>query len=201
LTKFLKYGILLLDYSIIRLKVETMTNAELAVLSLVAEQPRHGYQIEQVIEERGMRDWTEVGFSSIYYLLKKLEGKGLVQGRLVEAERGPARKVYQATQAGREAYRTAVLDALTVPRRWYSTLLLGLSSLPLIPRDEAAAALRQYRDAQIARRDYVQGNWERQRPLPTFIDAMFEYSLALLGAEIRWVEEFVGGMEAQHEQG
>jgi DNA-binding PadR family transcriptional regulator len=48
-----------------------MTNAELAILSLVVEKPRHGYQIEQVIEERGMREWTEVGFSSIYYLLKK----------------------------------------------------------------------------------------------------------------------------------
>ena len=45
-----------------------MTNAELAILSLIAEQPRHGYQIDQVIQERGMREWTEVGFSSIYYL-------------------------------------------------------------------------------------------------------------------------------------
>jgi DNA-binding PadR family transcriptional regulator len=43
-----------------------MTNAELAILSLVAEQPRHGYEIEQVIEEREMREWTEIGFSSIY---------------------------------------------------------------------------------------------------------------------------------------
>ena len=32
-----------------------MTNAELAILSLVVETPRHGYEIEQVIEERGMR--------------------------------------------------------------------------------------------------------------------------------------------------
>ena len=54
-----------------------MTNAELAILSLVAEEPRHGYDIEQVIEARGMRDWTEIGFSSIYYLLKKLEKSGL----------------------------------------------------------------------------------------------------------------------------
>ena len=43
-----------------------MTDAELAVLSLVAEQPCHGYEIEQVIEARGVREWTEVGFSSIY---------------------------------------------------------------------------------------------------------------------------------------
>ena len=49
-----------------------MTNAELAILSLIAQQPCHGYEIEQIIEERGMREWTEVGFSSIYYLLKKM---------------------------------------------------------------------------------------------------------------------------------
>ena len=28
-----------------------MTKAELAILSLVAERPRHGYEIEQVIED------------------------------------------------------------------------------------------------------------------------------------------------------
>jgi DNA-binding PadR family transcriptional regulator len=62
-----------------------MTKAELAILGLVAEKPRHGYEIEGVIEARGMRDWTEIGFSSIYYLLKKLEDKGLVTGQLEKA--------------------------------------------------------------------------------------------------------------------
>jgi hypothetical protein len=37
----------------------------LAILSLAVEKPRHGYEMEQVIEGRGMREWTEVGFSSI----------------------------------------------------------------------------------------------------------------------------------------
>jgi DNA-binding PadR family transcriptional regulator len=31
-----------------------MTNAELAILSLIAEKPHHGYEIEQVIDARGM---------------------------------------------------------------------------------------------------------------------------------------------------
>ena len=80
-----------------------MTNAELAILSLIAQQPRHGYEIEQVIEARGMREWTEVGFSSIYYLLKKLEQKGYVKAQLIAADRGPARKVYSITPAGEKA--------------------------------------------------------------------------------------------------
>jgi len=76
-----------------------MTNAELAVLGLVVEQPRHGYQIEQLIEQRGMRRWTDIGFSSIYFLLKKLEHGGFIEGRLEKTERGPARKVYHPTPA------------------------------------------------------------------------------------------------------
>ena len=87
-----------------------MTNAELAILSLVAEQPRHGYEIEQVIEARGMREWTEVGFSSIYYLLKKLERRGLVEGHLEAAERGPARKIYRLTPCQLPLKCSLILD-------------------------------------------------------------------------------------------
>ncbi|MBN1315338.1 MAG: helix-turn-helix transcriptional regulator, partial [Anaerolineales bacterium] len=71
-----------------------MTNAELAILSLIAEQPLHGYEIEQIIKKRGMRNWTEIGFSSIYYLLRKLEREGLISSRLENVGRGPARKVF-----------------------------------------------------------------------------------------------------------
>jgi len=81
-----------------------MTSAELAVLSLIVEKPRHGYEIEQVIQERGMREWTEVGFSSIYYLLRRMEQRGLIVGGLQQAERGPARKVYRPTPAGGRAF-------------------------------------------------------------------------------------------------
>ena len=55
-----------------------LTDAQLLVLGLVAEMPRHGYELEQVIEQRGMREWTQIGFSSIYFVLGKLEKLGLV---------------------------------------------------------------------------------------------------------------------------
>ena len=172
-----------------------MTNAELAILSLVAERPRYGYEIEQVIEERGMREWTEVGFSSIYYLLKKLERKGLVEGRLEEAERGPARKVYQATPAGMEARHGALLEALSVPSPCYPPLQLGLANLPGIPQDEAVAALQQYRAALEERQAHVQAGWDRQKPLPYFVEAMFDYSITLIEAEKGWIEKLIRRIE------
>jgi DNA-binding PadR family transcriptional regulator len=177
-----------------------MTNAELAILSLIVEQPRHGYQIDQVIQHRGMRDWTEVGFSSIYYLLKKLEREGFIEGRLQEAERGPARKVYTATSAGDAALEAGVLEALSTPHRCYPPLQLGLANLPAILPAKAVAALRRYRDALIARRDHVRERWHSQRPLPYFVDAMFHHSITLIDAEITWVEDFIVRMEAEHDQ-
>jgi DNA-binding PadR family transcriptional regulator len=167
------------------------TNAELAILTLLAEQPRHGYEIEAVIEERGMREWTEIGFSSIYYVLKKLEKAGLVQGRLAQTGQGPARKVYEVTPAGRDELRAAVLDALSAPRRCYLPLQLGLANLPGVPPEEALAALRQYRDALAERLAGVRARWEAQQPLPYFVEAMFTHSVALIEAELAWIKEFI----------
>lgn len=177
-----------------------MTNAELAVLSLVAEQPRHGYQIDQVIRERGMRDWAEVAFSSIYFLLKKLEREGLIEGLLEETQRGPARKVYHATETGRAALHAGVLDALSVPHRCYSSLQLGLANLPIVQPSEALIALGRYRDALAGRLDHVQERRESQRPLPDFVEAMFEHSTRMIRAELAWVEEFIARMEEEHDK-
>lgn len=165
-----------------------MTNAELAILSLVAEAPRHGYQIERVIEERGMREWTEVGFSSIYYVLNKLEKGGLVEGRTErQAGRGPARKVYHITPAGEEELRAGVRDALSTPQRCYSSLQLGLANLASISKSEALAGLSQYRDTLAAQLEHVEATRESQQPLPYFVEAMFSHSITMIEAELRWI--------------
>jgi DNA-binding PadR family transcriptional regulator len=173
-----------------------MTNAELAILSLVAEKPRHGYKIECVIEERGMREWTEIGFSSIYYLLKKLEKEGLLEGRMEATGRGPARKVYRATPAGMKVHKEGVIEALSIPQPCYPPLQLGLASLPGLTRQEALDSLRKYQQALLQQLEHVHERWEPQRPLPYFVDAMFEHSIALTEAELQWIEKLIGKVEA-----
>jgi DNA-binding PadR family transcriptional regulator len=174
-----------------------MTNAELAILSLVAEKPRHGYEIEQVIEERGMRDWTEVGFSSIYYVLNKLEKAGLIESQLEQpGGRGPARKVYRITPKGWHAQIEGTLDALTNPQRGSVPFLLGLSNLPIIPRDQAVEALKSYTQQLEDRLAHMLIRAEEQQPLPPFVDAMFGYSRVLAEAEISWMQNFIQEMEA-----
>jgi len=168
-----------------------MTNAELAVLSLVAQQPRHGYEIEQVIEERGMRRWTEIGFSSIYFLLKKLEHGGFIEGRLEKTERGPARKVYRATPAGWEAFHAAIIEVLSVPQPSTRPLMLGLANLPSLSIEETLTALSQYRKHLTEKMGILRAVLESNlQSHPYFVDAMFELGLMVMQAELEWVEKF-----------
>jgi len=176
------------------------TQSELALLTLLAEQPYHGYELEHVIEARGMREWTEIGFSSIYYLLKKLEGDGWIESRLEEAGRGPARKVYAITSAGRAQLREAILDVLTTPQRCYPPLLLGIATLPAVSSAEAVTALRQYAATLDERLMHVRARWEAQKPLPYFVEALFTYSITMIQTEREWVETFIAQVEAQHGQ-
>ncbi|WP_374711612.1 helix-turn-helix transcriptional regulator [Symbiobacterium terraclitae] len=169
-----------------------MTNAEVAILSLVAEQPRHGYEIEAVIEERGMREWTEVGFSSIYYVLKKLEARGLVERTGADTgSRGPARVTYRATAAGHAALRAATLAALSVPQSGNSPFLLGLANLPVLSPDEVREALARYRAALEGKRRDLEARRSGAGPgAPFFVTAMFDRSLALIAAELEWLAAF-----------
>lgn len=176
-----------------------MTNAELAILSLIAEKPRHGYDIERVIEARGMRDWTEIGFSSIYYLLNKLEKDGLILSQLQKPKgKGPARKVFQITQRGRQTQIEGALSALSTPQSGSFPFLLGLSNYPLLSREQSLLALKEYANQINTRLDQILERAEEQRPLPNFVEAMFEYSLVLAKAELDWVQNFIQEVEAGH---
>jgi DNA-binding PadR family transcriptional regulator len=170
-----------------------MTNAELAILSLIAEKPHHGYEIEQVIDARGMRDWTEVGFSSIYYILKKLESQGLILSRAEPSKgRGPGRKVYHLTPSGRSAWRQAALSALANPERVYSAFQLGLANLPAMSTPDVIHALQNYSGQLRDRLDYVRARRDQSGDdLPFHVAAMFDLSLTLIEAERKWIQRFL----------
>lgn len=175
-----------------------MTNAELAILTLVAEKPIHGYAIERAIEERGMREWTEIGFSSIYYLLNKLEKAGYIESYIEPAAgNGPARKTYRITDAGHDALVAAAYKALAQPDKAPMPFLLGLANFPVLSTTQAADALHAYRQQLASRRRHILQRKDAQRDLPFHVRAMFDYSLTLLRAEIEWLDEFKQQLEEQ----
>ncbi len=170
-----------------------MTNAELVLLSLIAEKPRHGYDLEHVIAERGMRNWTEIAFSSIYFVLNQLVKQGLAEAHAEPAAgRGPTRKVFAITPAGRTALREGVCQALSSPEPGSRDFMLGLSCLPLLSQAEALQALTTRRTALQERLRELEVHPALSTPgFPVHVRAMFTYSLPLLHAELEWLETFI----------
>src|ERR687895_1232553 len=76
-------------------------SAELLILSLVEHQPRHGYDIGNLIEQRS-GGVLRFNVASLYPLLYRLERRGWIQGRWVEQPGQRRRRYYKLTAAGRQ---------------------------------------------------------------------------------------------------
>ena len=76
-------------------------SAELLILSLVEDRPRHGYDIGQLIEVRS-RGSLRFNVASLYPLLYRLEKRGWIRGRWVEKSGQRRRRYYRLTPAGRK---------------------------------------------------------------------------------------------------
>src|ERR671937_281618 len=72
------------------------TGVRAGILTLLAEEPRNGYQIIQELAERSGGMWRPSP-GSIYPALQQLEDEGLIR-----AEQTGGRKAYKLTDAGRE---------------------------------------------------------------------------------------------------
>ena len=74
-------------------------SAELVILSLLADQARHGYELAARIEaESGGA--LSFNFASLYATLYNLEGRGWIQGRWVERAGQRRRRYYRLTATG-----------------------------------------------------------------------------------------------------
>jgi DNA-binding PadR family transcriptional regulator len=83
-----------------------------AVLMLLAEEPRNGYQIMQEIEQRSEGSWR-ASPGSVYPALQQLEDEGLVRAKETDG-----RKLFELTDDGQAAVAERPQDA---PAPWEET--------------------------------------------------------------------------------
>ena len=76
-------------------------SAELLILSLVEDQPRHGYEIGNLIEQRS-GGLLRFNVASLYPLLYRLEKRRWIQGRWVEKVGQRRRRYYRLTSEGKK---------------------------------------------------------------------------------------------------
>ena len=157
------------------------SDADIVVLSLLAEQPRHGYDLDRVIEQRGYRQWTSLAFSSVYYLLKRLSERGLLEPD--EGSQG-RRTVFRLTEAGRRELRQAAGERVLAPAPPSAGVLPALNAYSRLD-DPALAALL------VHRAEALLGRLDELRALRAQVDeehalAIFDYEILRQEADLAW---------------
>src|SRR6476661_11061719 len=75
-------------------------SAEFLILSLLEAEPRHGYELQKLIESRS-KGVISFHVASLYPLLYRLEDRGWIVGRWVERAGQRRRRYYTITADGR----------------------------------------------------------------------------------------------------
>ena len=114
--------------------------SEQLILGILSEQARHGYDIEKIIIQRGMRKWAVVGFSSIYYVLERLEEKGLATG---DDTQGNEKKQYSITNGGVSVLKAETKKRIAERMPANTHFMTGLATSDLIGASELAKSLEQ----------------------------------------------------------
>jgi PadR family transcriptional regulator PadR len=95
-------------------------SAELLLLSLLEHEPRHGYELNKLIESRS-RGVLRYHVASLYPLLYRLERRGWIDGRWVEKAGQRRRRYYRLTADGKKV--------LAAQRRSWTAFVQAISRI------------------------------------------------------------------------
>ncbi|MEP7287295.1 MAG: PadR family transcriptional regulator, partial [Chloroflexota bacterium] len=169
-----------------------MIDAELAILSLLSEGPSYDHDLNNTIEARGIRRWTAIGASSMYYVLDKLVRQGLVEQ--ISSDHGHRR--FQISQAGVGVLQTAIADLLSSPHGHDKNFELGLANLHVLKPSQVRSALLGREQDLLNQIEHMRT--ELERTAGNFqIEALFDHNIAMMEAERVWLTQFIANWEAQ----
>jgi DNA-binding PadR family transcriptional regulator len=169
----------------------------ITTLGLVTERPRHPYEMQRLIRNRG-KAFVKGLPRSLYHAIDRLSKEGLVEAVETSREgRRPERTLYAATDAGREALQEWLTTLLVTPDDDPATYYAALSLIAYLDPKDALAALRE-RLLQLELK--LRGETAHMHALTPMLPRLFmleeEYRLASLAAEHRFTAGLVDDLTA-----
>ncbi|MGF1703595.1 PadR family transcriptional regulator [Photobacterium makurazakiensis] len=175
-----------------------INNSEFALLSLIEELGNcNGYQLRQIVEERGYGAWSGVSSSSIYVTLKKLEKRRFVlsQPDTQKQSKGPTGRIYNVTDGGKQALELATIEALTYARETDPRYNLALCGIDLLPVSKVLECFEERQKSLQSILDMLEDMAQMAMPLSAKL--LYGRIIEGLKAEINWMKDAVEKISSQ----
>ncbi len=159
--------------------------AEVLILGMLYPKPIHGYELNQLIEKRGVRQWANIGFSSIYYLLEKLESRGLVRSN---GKKSKARKAYSITAAGKKTCKVRTEELVEERVANKNPFMTGLANSFVLSESAFVDLLKNRLEDLNKQLDSLKRELKSQQPLPKQAAYLFSFTTSQINSEVKWIK-------------
>ena len=178
-----------------------LSNSEYMLLALIREKKTaSGYQLNTIIKSRGYRDWADIGMTSIYNGLKKLENKGLVQSKLITQKmtQGPAAKSFSLTDNGETLLKQETIKWLSETRERDHRFDLALSAIDILPSNTALECIKNRKHFLEAENIRLPEICNKQQEYISFQgNLLFKHTLNFIQSEIAFLDELISNWEKE----
>ncbi|HEX7675948.1 MAG TPA: helix-turn-helix transcriptional regulator [Bdellovibrio sp.] len=175
-------------------KSEQLTAADLTVISLLAEEPMHGYKIVAELERRDAKDWAPISRPQVYYSIKKLLKLKMI-GEASDAEEplGPEREKYRLNAKGKDAMKEALSDrawATQRPPAPFVTWMALSTHLSATTTREIIEARRRFLESELSRERKTLSEFEAESDSMVVAGKlMVSFCIRSFELELSWLTE------------
>ena len=166
----------------------------LAVMSYLTQRPMHPYELGRTLRDHGDERSIKFNHGSLYMVVQQLTKAGFIAPQETSREgQRPERTVYALTDEGRHELQDWLRELVEDPQHEYPHFVAALSLIATLPPTEVldllAVRSRRLAEQRAATRDLIDETLAKGvHPLFLIED---EYRVAMLDAEIAFVEQFV----------
>jgi DNA-binding PadR family transcriptional regulator len=166
---------------------------DVAVLGLLYEHHHYPHRLCEIMEKRGMGNWTDIDFSSVNSILEKLELKNLVESRKRDKKGKSSGKIYYITREGKLVLKEKIKDILEGKGKVVYPFDLGIANICVLSHDELIQSLDLYLNSietRIQSLEYTM-KIQKENNIPYNFIAIYSRSIQLLKAEKEWLKDFI----------
>ncbi len=165
-----------------------------AILGILAENPQgdHPYNINKKVEDRGMKNWTNIGLnfslSTIYRILDRLEEDGLVESYMEEVD-NRERKVYSMKGFG---WEVLVYKIYTVLKNYIGRsdedFYLAYSMFIYLPKEQRIEVFTNSLNKIKQHKEDLDKMLKENENMPMTVTGLFKHPSMVLQTDIKFIE-------------
>ena len=167
-----------------------------ALLGLLAENPKYGYEIKQEFEGALGNVWS-VSYGQLYPTLRRLSEVQWVTKQTAPGKKAAEKNIYSITPKGKQKLDEWLLRPLRSSYKVKDEFTLKFLFFDKLPREKVLDYLRAQQKKTVMQKENFQRTLVSIKDeLNFFLQAIIRKGIIHLEAEIQWLEEVVNALES-----